>query len=214
MPEGKPRRPAMLKQNQAEMIVGANRVDDQVELAHFLADLLLDRVPESEKTYISNSLQLREDAIENLMDILQRGDVEVVAELWADLPSASIPGLMWRLYLVYQWYLRDSAVVERRYRQGLKFLAKTNQVSFPPSVAPLMKRICKLWKGSNLSCLVEILAQTAVALKIMATGVDAEWITDHKDILADRVTVRPAAIRATAKELEIGLSLLKNNQLR
>lgn len=214
MSEGKPRRPAILEPNQADMIVGAERVDDQVELAHFLADLLIGLVSESEKSFITDNLQLREDAINNLLQILQRGDIEVVAELWSDSPADSLPGLLWRLYLVYQWYLRDSLLVEERYQRGLKLLTAASRASLSPSIEPLMERIATLWKGASRDFLAETLVQTAGALRIMAADVEAEWITDRRDVLADRVTVRPAAIRATAKELESGLQLLRKQPLR
>lgn len=214
MPELKPRRPAMLAPNQTQMIIGANRVDEQVELAHFLADLLLGLVSESEKTFITDNLQLRDDAIDNLMEILQQGDIEVVAEIWADSPADSIPGLMWRLYLVYQWYLRDSLMVEWRYQEGLKLLKEAVRNSLSPSMKPLIERMSTLWRGSDCDFLATTLEQTAAALKIMAAGVSAERITDSRDILADKVTIPPVAIWSTAKELEAGLQLLKKGKLR
>ena len=80
-----PRRPAMLDAEQAENIPGA-------EVAHLVAQTLLGIEKDTDQN------------VQHLRELLESGGVDTVSELWSASPANTLPGTLWRLYLVYQWY--------------------------------------------------------------------------------------------------------------
>lgn len=52
---------------------------------------------------------------ERVLDVVARHGVDDVAEMWASSPATTLPGALWRLFLVREWVRRDPELVERRY---------------------------------------------------------------------------------------------------
>lgn len=44
-----------------------------------------------------------------------------LADLWADRPALSLPGALWRLYLLREWVGKDPGGVAREYAAGIRF---------------------------------------------------------------------------------------------
>lgn len=105
-----PRRPAMLDAEQAENIPGAEDGASSSEVAHLVAQTLLGIEKESDEN------------VQRLRQLLESGGIDTISELWSSSPAGTLPGTLWRLYLVYQWYLRDPQLVNNRFQQGLAAL--------------------------------------------------------------------------------------------
>ncbi|ROS76564.1 hypothetical protein [Cellulomonas sp. PhB143] len=57
--------------------------------------------------------------IDRLVRLVETEGLDAVAALWADSPATSLPGALWRLYVLREWVRRDAGTVSLRYRLGL-----------------------------------------------------------------------------------------------
>ena len=115
-----------------------------------------------------------------------------VAELWADSPATTLPGTLWRLFLVREWIRRDPALIERRY-------ATVVEVGDDDGAR---HRLEAALAAASVTALAPVLRLAAGFLRALAAGSSAVWIEDDTDELADRVTRRELALTATAEELD------------
>ena len=200
-----PRRPAMLDAEQAENIPGAEDGARSSEVAHLVAQTLVGIEKDSDQN------------VQHLRELLESGGVDTVSELWFALPANTLPGTLWRLYLVYQWYLRDPDLVNERFQQGLSALeiGKAAPVErSEKSVSTLMAELAALWQAkTSITGLEPLLDKVADFLHVLASGVSAEWIKDARDELADPVTLRPQALLQTASDLKLSARIAKANRL-
>lgn len=200
-----PRRPAMLDAEQAENIPGAEDGARSSEVAHLVAQTLVGIEKDSDQN------------VQHLRELLESGGVDTVSELWSALPANTLPGTLWRLYLVYQWYLRDPDLVNERFQQGLSALEIGEAAPVERSdktVSTLMEELAALWEAkTSITGLGHLLDKVADFLHVLASGVSAEWIKDARDELADPVTLRPQALLQTASDLKLSARIAKANRL-
>lgn len=200
-----PRRPAMLDAEQAENIPGAEDAASSSEVAHLVAQTLLGIEKESDEN------------VQRLRQLLESGGIDTVSELWSTSPASTLPGTLWRLYLVYQWYLRDPQLVNERFQQGLAALDIGDIFSredSDKSVVNLMDKLAALWQAqTSIAELAPLLDRVSDFLQVLASGVSAEWIKDSRDELADAVTLRPQALLQTADDLKLSARAAKVNHL-
>lgn len=200
-----PRRPAMLDAEQAENIPGAEDGARSSEVAHLVAQTLLGIEKDTDQN------------VQHLRELLESGGVDTVSELWSASPANTLPGTLWRLYLVYQWYLRDPKLVNERFQQGRGALEIGQAVSFErsdKSVSTLMEELAALWQAkTSITGLGPLLDKVADFLHVLASGVSAEWIKDARDELANPVTLRPQALLQTASDLKLSARIAKANRL-
>ena len=200
-----PRRPAMLDAEQAENIPGAEDAASSSEVAHLVAQTLLGIEKESDEN------------VQRLRQLLESGGIDTVSELWSTSPVSTLPGTLWRLYLVYQWYLRNPQLVNERFQQGLAALDIGDIFSrehSDKSVANLMDKLAALWQAqTSIAELAPLLDRVSDFLQVLASGVSAEWIKDSRDELADSVTLRPQALLQTADDLKLSARAAKANHL-
>ena len=200
-----PRRPAMLDAEQAENIPGAEDGARSSEVAHLVAQTLLGIEKDTDQN------------VQHLRELLESGGVDTVSELWSASPANTLPGTLWRLYLVYQWYLRDPKLVNERFQLGLSALEIGEAAPVErseKSVSTLMEELAALWEAkTSITGLEPLLDKVADFLHVLASGVSAEWIKDARDELADPVTLRPQALLQTASDLKLSARIAKANRL-
>ena len=200
-----PRRPAMLDAEQAENIPSAEDAASSSEVAHLVAQTLLGIEKESDEN------------VQRLRQLLESGGIDTVSELWSTSPASTLPGTLWRLYLVYQWYLRNPQLVNERFQQGLAAVDIGDIFSrehSDKSVANLMDKLAALWQAqTSIAELAPLLDRVSDFLQVLASGVSAEWIKDSRDELADAVTLRPQALLQTADDLKLSARAAKANHL-
>lgn len=191
------RRPAMLSPEEAEEIVGDVDPADEAEVAHTSAWALMG-VPNAD---------FDADAVAHLRDTVREKGVDIVANLWDRSPDFTLPGALWRLYLLWQWHQMDAQVLQERYDEGVAVLRKEHPEELK-GVAPLAETIRAI-EGvlagyATEDELAPVLESAALTMRVMAAGITygPAWITEDKHQLAHPVTRRPYALLDTAKELE------------
>jgi len=226
-------RPARLDPETAESIEGAADTASSSELAHRAAQALIGGRPSagghSGDPDVSSDAGASDDLGEwitrpGVVAAVASHGVDTVAELWADSPATTLPGTLWRLFLVREWIRRDPALVARRYATVIdlsalsadadgtdstdggalsRFEAARAEARPVPSPEDLRAALDRVLAGqtADVVSLTPILRTTAAFLRALAVGSDAVWIDDDADELADRVTRRDSALLATAAEL-------------
>ncbi|MDY3678436.1 MAG: hypothetical protein SOY87_05405 [Eggerthella lenta] len=212
-------RPARLDPEAAENIEGSQDTAVASELAHLAAQALIGGfatasgedeggAPHEELTGPLTR--------EGVVRAVASHGVDDVAELWADSPSTTLPGTLWRLFLVREWIRRDPALVERRYATTVDLTeaddaataraqAALAQAQPAPSPAQVREAIDAVLAGQvegSVPAIAGLLRVVARFLRALAAGSSPVWIEDDADALADRVTRRDSALLATAAELD------------
>ena len=201
-------RPARLDPEAAEQIEGSTDTAVASELAHRAAQALIGGFPgtETEDDPITRS---------GIVAAVATNGIDDIAELWADSPATTLPGTLWRLFLVREWIRRDPELVARRYATVIdlteaddttnaRLESALSQARPVPSPTDLRERLHAVLAGSVEGSITEIaplLSATAGFLRALAAGSNPVWIEDDADELADRVTRRDSALLATADEL-------------
>ena len=88
----RPARPGQLDQMMADNIAGGADPAEINEMCHASAAALLDRVHHTQDA----------ELVERVLTLVDREGVDVIAELWSHADPDSLPGILWRLYLLRQ----------------------------------------------------------------------------------------------------------------
>lgn len=204
-------RPARLDPEVAEAIEGGEDPAVASELAHRTAQALVGGFPEPD-----DAREIEPITREGVVAVVAAHGVDAVAELWADSPATTLPGALWRLFLVREWLRRDPELIARRYAAvvdltgaGPEVLARLEAALVEARPVPSPERLRAALDGAldgaeetGAPGLAPLLAATADFLRALAAGSDPVWIEEDADELAHRVTRRPRALPATADELD------------
>ena len=192
-----PRRPAMLDAARAETIVGDEDPASLAAVAHTAAWALMG---------ISDDTFNDED-VARLRETVRARGIDTIAHVWSRSPEFTLPGALWRLYLLHEWYHRDPLLVAERYADGSR--APIIQGLEAPvelrSLSLIMEEVDSLLRGDLTDDDLEyVLGEASRAMRVLAAGeAGALWIEDPADPLAHRVTMRHSARLATADELAV-----------
>ena len=197
-----PRRPAQLEDAQIEAIEGDADVAYNSELAHTSAQAL-----------IPMGTHFREkdrSLVARILDLVDEEGVDVVAETWVRSPEDSLPGILWRGYLLREWIRRDKDDVARRYEVA-KAAADGAEAELPKPGA-LRQEWDLVLAGADEGDFAELLDRSA---RLAATlgGIESVWIAEDSDPLATEVTRRRDAFASTAREFEAAAGLVREGRL-
>ena len=192
-----PRRPAMLDAARAETIIGDEDPASLAAVAHTAAWALMG---------IGDDTFTDED-VARLRDTVRARGIDTIAHVWSRSPEFTLPGALWRVYLLHEWYHRDPISVAQRYADGSR-APIIQGLEAPVELRPLsliMEEVDSLLRGDLTDDDLEyVFAQASRAMRVLAAGeVGALWIEDPTDPLAHRVTMRHSALLATADELDV-----------
>lgn len=177
---------------------------------------LLAAVPSAATTAPTTSPDDLTDTLtrERVVALVASAGVDEIAELWADSPATTLPGTLWRLFLLREWIRRDPELVARRYATIVDLThvdaaaqaraeAALKEARRVLSAEQMRVELDRLLAGevTDPLTLARITAAAAHFLEALAVGSSPGWIDDDADELADHVTRRDSALRATAEEL-------------
>ena len=100
----RPARPGQLDQMMADNIAGGADPAEINEMCHASAAALLDRVHHTQDA----------ELVERVLTLVDREGVDVIAELWSHADPDSLPGILWRLYLLRTWMRKNRESIARR----------------------------------------------------------------------------------------------------
>lgn len=104
----RPSRPGQLSGAILDGLAGGADPEVIRELSHTSAAALLDRVHHTEDPAV----------VERVLTLVDREGVDIIAELWSHCEADSLPGVLWRLYLLRTWMRRHREAIARLWRLG------------------------------------------------------------------------------------------------
>ena len=204
----RPRRPAMLDPAQAEELPGGYDPALRNEAAHTTAAALVHQ----------GRANTDPEVVARLVSLVEREGLDVVAALWSDSPADSLPGALWRLYVLREWVRRDPATVADRYRLGVAAAPVHDVVAGvadTPGPADVLAVADEVLSGVYTGDLDVALERAAAFSRVLATG--AAFDADHLDEVdppsAQKLTRGAASLVRTAEELEQAASLWRADRL-
>ena len=208
----KHRRPAMLDPAVAEEILGDEDPATRSELAHTTAHAIVDGGRKESGT--------DPDLLDRLVRLVDAEGLDTIAELWSRSPADTLPGALWRLYLLREWVRRDPVTISARYREGLtraEVEGVVAGVADPNGAEEVARVVDQVLSGVYAGDLAVALDRAAAFLRVLATGSalhadDADDEGDGAD-LAFEITRRAGGLLSTAEDLEHAATLHGSGQL-
>ena len=199
----KPRRPAQLKEGQIEAIEGDGDVAYNSELAHTAAQAL---VPMG-RNHIEPDPQVRR----RIVELVDAEGIDVLAELWVGSPATTLPGILWRGYLLREWIRRDGREVADRFERAAEILRARGEegvvkVDATPTPGTVIQDWNSVFAGAFEGHFDELLRDSARLTDMLAT-IRPGWIESDEDYLATAVTRRDEALAATSREFREACTL-------
>lgn len=147
-----------------------------------------------------------------LVGLVGEVGLATVAQLWSDRPARSLPGALWRLYLLHEWVLRQPDEVGRQYTAGAghaEVYGAIAGVADPPDPDALRRLTEQILAGVFTGDLAIALERASAFCHVMAVGL-ADPSAD--DIPSDQVA-RAARLRDTADDLTACARLWRRDEL-
>ncbi|MDQ2624625.1 MAG: hypothetical protein M3Y20_05635 [Actinomycetota bacterium] len=147
------------------------------------------------------------DLVSRLVRLVESEGLDVVASMWADAGPHSLPGALWRLYVLRQWVRRDPATLAARYLTGIT-AAPVHEVvagvASPPGPQELSDLADSVLGGVFTGDLDVALERAAAFCRVLAAGValDADEHEAADELRAAHETRGAASLVRTAEELE------------
>lgn len=104
----RPARPGQLAPGIVEGIAGGADPGDISDMCHASAAALLNRVHQCEDPAI----------VARVLTLVEHEGVDMIAELWSQAEPDSLPGVLWRLYLLRSWMRTHRESIARLWRAG------------------------------------------------------------------------------------------------
>ncbi|WP_201737250.1 hypothetical protein [Bifidobacterium aemilianum] len=108
MGSSRPSRPGQLDQQLADNLAGGLDPQAVSEMSHASAAALLNQVHASQDPTV----------VQRVLKLVDVEGVDIIAQLWSDADPDSLPGVLWRLYLLRTWMQRDQDAIAALWRLG------------------------------------------------------------------------------------------------
>lgn len=209
MTERRFRRPSILTPDQAEAIVGDIDPAVKSEAAHTTAAAIV---------HGGRAGADDPELVDRLVRLVETEGLDTVAGLWADSPPDTLPGALWRLYLLREWTRRDPTTIAERYRLGVaraEVAGAVAGVADTPGPDEIRTVADAVLSGVFQGDLDVALERAGAFCRVLATGsaLDADQIARSDDHAANRVTRTASALLDTAAELEHAGGLWRADRL-
>ncbi len=140
-----------------------------------------------------------------LVRLVDDHGLDTIADLWCDRPSRSLPGALWRLYVVREWVRRDAVGAAADYQAGRELAQVADVVAgvaLPPGPDEVRELADAVLTGVYAGDLDVALERAAAFCRVVSAGraVRADDLTDHDASVT--LTRRAASLQQTADDLE------------
>jgi hypothetical protein len=190
-------KPALFGGREFEAFRGGDDPASVIRAAHQSAHLLLSRARESDDP----------DVVDRLVSYTDQHGIDALAELWARSSAHSLPGALWRIYLVRVAIRQDPEGVALLFQRGTEVLSTIDPVvagaplpAGPQEITELADRILRGAFDGDFALALE---RAAAFCRVTAAG--AVSVADDQEAAhperASELTTRAHRLVITADEL-------------
>ena len=157
------RRPASMYPSVAESIPGEPDPSTSTDLAHDSARALLDGVFHSSDP----------EVVRRVVALAADDGLTELAALWSAAPASTLPGALWRLYVLHTWVQRSGDEVARRYRAGSRTVPGLRYLTGfaePPEVTQVQETMDDILRGAFTGDLGLALRRAGAVATLLAHG--------------------------------------------
>ena len=107
-----------------------------------------------------------------LVDIVDEVGLDTLAQLWAARPARSLPGALWRLYLLREWTRADPDGAAREYAAGIRFAEPDHVVAGadPPGPEEIRRMSDDILRGVFVGDFAVALERAAAFCRVVSSG--------------------------------------------
>ncbi|MBK9474931.1 MAG: hypothetical protein IPL94_01490 [Tetrasphaera sp.] len=144
--------------------------------------------------------------------------LSTLADLWSARPARSLPGALWRLYVLRQWVQSQPLQASREYAAGIRFTGVAHAIAGagePPTPAELQRVVDSILSGVFDGDLGVALDRAAAFCMVVAAG-RAELANDveaEHPAEASALTRTGGAMLATSSDLRAAAVLWRRGDL-
>lgn len=154
-------------------LVGSADPAEQSRIAHATASALVERARSDRSGEVT----------ERLLAFATENGIDEIAELWSHAPARSLPGALWRLYLLQTAIRSDAALTALLYERGRVELhspdAAIAGAPAPASPAELVELVDTILRGVFRGDLSVALERAAAYCRVQASG--ATYLADDQE---------------------------------
>lgn len=153
-----------------------------------------------------------------LVALVDELGLDTIASLWAQRPAGSLPGALWRLYVLREWVRRSPVTASREYATGMR-LAEANHVvagvAEPPGPSELKALVDAILTGVYQGDLAVALERAAAFCRVVSAGrAELAHDTDRSDPDQGHTeTLQAAAMLGTAADLDRAAGAWRHGKL-
>lgn len=189
--EGRPfHRPTLRPPAALEEAGGGYDPLELAEAAHRTAELVVGRGRDTDDPAVTA----------RLVGLVEEIGLSTVAEMWADRPPRTLPGALWRLYLLHEWVQRTPEEVGRLFSAGVghaEVYGAIVGVQQPPDPQALRRLTEEILTGIFSGDLAIALERAGAFCQVMAVGLVEPGVED----IPPEQSRRAARMRDTADDL-------------
>ncbi len=194
----RPRRPSYLEPAALEAVGDRHDPIAELQAAHETAAVLVRR----------GRAAADPETVDRLVTLVDEIGLPTLAELWARRPARSLPGALWRLYLLREWMTRQPEAVAREYAAGVRFTEPNHAVAGidPPGPDEVRQAADRILRGAFTGDFAVALERAAAFCAVVSSG--------RADITAGADAVSQAVrLRDLADDLLAGATLWRAGRL-
>lgn len=198
----------MLDMEEAEQIEGDIDPLDRALVAH-----------ESAAALVAQARASRDpELVARLVRLVEEEGIDTVAMMWSKAEPHTLPGALWRIYMLREWVRHSPDQVARSYHQGVQAAQVRHAIAGvedPPGPDEVRRLADQILSGVFSGDLALALLRAGAFCRVVATGAAFEAQTDegHADARAHKATLRAAQLLRTGEELERCASLWRDDLL-
>jgi hypothetical protein len=206
--ERRPWRPALLGKAALETFGGAPDPAAMAEAAHATATLLV----ESGRATTDEATRAR------LVSLVDEVGLDTIADLWAQRPARSLPGALWRLYVLREWVRRDAIAASHDFSTGRAAAPVAHVIAGaaePPTPEALRVLLDAVLHGVFAGDLAVALERAGAFCRVVVAGrvTRADDVEPADPSGADALTRSSSSLLRTAEDLEAAAVLWRGQNL-
>ncbi len=208
MVEHRFRRPAMLDMELADQLEGDIDPAERGLIAHETAAAIVSQARASRDP----------ELVARLIRLVDEEGIDTVAMMWSKAGEHTLPGALWRLYMLREWVVRDADAVARSYHHGVHAAHVRHAIAGvgdPPGPDEVRALADTILSGVYAGDLAVALDRAGAFCRVVATGAafEAEADDGHADARAHRTALRAAQLLRTGEVLEKCATMWRDERL-